>query len=229
MFIPFRDENPSLTTPYVTRTLIAVNVIAFLLELTFGEREAVVELGAIPWEIAHFQNLRGSEAVPPYITLITSMFLHGGWLHLLSNMLYLWIFGDNIEDRMGHGRFLLFYLLAGVVAALSHIGFNTRSVSTFVPMVGASGAIAGVLGAYLRLFPRARVRTLIWWFIFVRVIALPASFVLGFWIFLQVFYGLNSVSAGVAGGVAWLAHIGGFAVGMLLVRWFERKDQVEIV
>jgi hypothetical protein len=151
----------------------------------------------------------------PALTVLTSMFLHGGWLHLAGNMWYLWIFGDNVEDRLGHSRFLLFYLLAGIVAASLHCVFNPASQ---LPTVGASGAIAGVLGAYLVAFPHARVVTLVPLFPFFQVLALPAVLVLGLWILMQFFSGALSLGSGTGGGVAWWAHIGGFVFGLVVMR-----------
>ena len=154
------------------------------------------------------------------------MFLHAGWLHLVGNMLYLWIFGDNIEDRLGHFTFLIFYLLCGLGAGVVHTLLNYQTV---VPSIGASGAIAGVLGAYLVSYPRARVLTLVPIFVFVQFIEIPALLVLGFWFVMQFLYGAASLAATTpnSGGVAWWAHVGGFVVGMLLIGLFPRKDRVE--
>jgi membrane associated rhomboid family serine protease len=160
-----------------------------------------------------------SGAVPVVATLFTSMFLHGGFLHIAGNMLYLWIFGNNVEDSMGRMRFIVFYFLCGIVAAYAHALANTAST---VPMIGASGAISGVLGAYLLLYPRARVLTLIAFGLYIRTVEVPAMFVLGFWFVLQFLNAL--VSAGAGGGVAWYAHIGGFVAGILLIGLFKRRD-----
>ena len=159
------------------------------------------------------------------IPFITSMFLHGGWLHLFGNMLYLWIFGDNVEDRLGHFPFLIFYLLCGVGAGIVHTIFNA---SSFVPSIGASGAIAGVLGAYVVSYPFARVLTLVPIFVFFQVIEIPALIVLGFWFVMQLFSGtaaLATTTSASSGGVAWWAHVGGFVIGMVLVGLFPRKDR----
>lgn len=173
-------------------------------------------MGAIPYELTHFRSLPFFPRISPPLTLLTSMFLHGGLFHLLFNMLYLWIFGNNVEDYLGRLRYILFYLASGLGASLAHIIFNPNSQ---MPMIGASGAIAGVLGAYFILYPRANVLTFVFLFIFIRVIPIPASVVLGVWFLMQV------LNIGVGGGVAWFAHIGGFLVGLLLVRTYARRKQ----
>jgi len=179
----------------------------------------VMEYGLIAAEFSSGRDLPPRIAVPIWLTLFTSMFMHGGLLHVLGNMLYLWVFGDNVEDAMGPARFLVFYLLCGAVAGLSQLALDTRSA---VPLVGASGAIAGVLGAYLMLYPRSRILTVIPIFFFIRLISIPAVIVLGIWFLLQV---VNSAAAigSSGGGVAWFAHIGGFAAGMALVALFRRR------
>ena len=211
--IPLKDDNPRSKTPVVTIGLIVINILVFYFEIKFGVQAFVLRFGAIPMNILHGQ------ALP---TLFTSMFLHGGFLHVGGNMLYLWIFGDNVENIMGRGKFLAFYVLCGLIAALTHI---IMSGSSQVPMVGASGAIAGVLGAYVVRFPRAKVLVLIplFWFIIFRQI--PALFVLGFWFLLQLFSGfvVSGVQQSDSGGVAFWAHIGGFVAGMLLVHIFAKK------
>ena len=220
MLIPLKDENPLrwIGFPYVTVALIAACVLAFLWELSLGPAQdrIIYALGAIPAVVTGERVLPpGLALVPAELTLVTSMFLHGGWLHLGGNMLFLWIFGDNVEDAMGHVRFLVFYLICGVAAALAHVYFNPGSE---IPTVGASGAISGVLGAYVVLHPRVQVLTL-----FLRFfITLPAFVVLGLWFGLQ---GLSALmdTAGEAGGVAWWAHIGGFVVGAILVIPFRRR------
>ncbi len=213
--IPLRDDNPIQTVPVVTRTLVVLNVVAFLFELSLGPHlnEFVFGYGLVPMRFEY--ALGGALPWLPTIgTVFTSMFLHGGWIHLLGNLWYLWIFGDNVEDRLGHARVLLFYLEGGIVAAVVHVLFNLGSR---VPTVGASGAIAAVLGAYAVLYPRARVVTLIPIFFFFQIIALPAMLVLGLWFVMQVFTGTLSIGTGASGGVAWWAHIGGFAFGMLVM------------
>lgn len=216
--IPLRDDNPSRRFPIVTLLLIGANAAVFLYEVSLGPRFLegfVMTYGAIPASFGH----GGHVPFPfPWITLFTSMFLHGGIMHLVGNMLYLWIFGDNIEDAMGPARFLLFYLLCGVVATGVQIALRSEST---IPMVGASGAIAGVLGAYILLFPGARIQTLLFVFIFVRIVPMPALIVLGLWFLMQV---LSAPASGTAGaGVAFFAHIGGFLTGMLLVGLFVKR------
>ena len=211
--LPLSDHNPSRTTPFVNYLLIAVNVYAFFWELSLGpyiERD----LQIISFVPARFW----AAPLDPtnLISIFISMFLHGGWLHLGGNMLYLWIFGDNIEDRLGHFKYVIFYLLCGVAATMTHAVLEANSP---LPAIGASGAIAGVLGAYALLFPRARVTTLIPIFVFITVRDLPAWVVLGLWFVLQFFVGVASIGAApdATGGVAVFAHIGGFIAGMLLV------------
>jgi membrane associated rhomboid family serine protease len=216
--IPLRDENPSSTVPVVTRALIVVNVGVFLYEVSLGRGLSafIGDFGLIPLRL--LEALRGAEN-PLLVagTILTSTFLHGGWLHLIGNMWYLWIFGDNVEDRMGHVRYLLFYVAGGAASGVLHTMINPDSP---LPTVGASGAIAAVLGAYLVLFPRARVVTLVPLFIIVQLMSLPAVVVLGLWFVFQFFSGALSLAyaAGSAGGTAWWGHIGGFAFGMLLAR-----------
>jgi len=222
--IPIRDENPSGTVPVVTRALIAVNGALFVYELMLGPAvsEFFFRWGLVPLRVS-LAFAEGTESpVAPALTFLTSMFLHGGWAHLIGNMWYLWIFGDNLEDRMGHLRFLLFYLLGGLAAAGVQFVLHAESR---VPTVGASGAIAAVLGGYALLFPGARVFTLLPVFPFFQIVPLPAVLVLGLWFVLQFFSGALAIGAGVSGGVAWWAHIGGFAFGLLAVRLFVRRPR----
>ncbi len=213
--IPIRDENPALRKPYVTVALIAANVAVFLLQMLQPpevQQAFVYAWGAIPRDVALGWDLL--PAIPTaWLTLVTSMFLHGGLLHLGGNMLYLWIFGNNIEDRLGHTKFLIFYLVGGLAAALSHIFFDASST---MPMVGASGAISAVLGAYMLAYPRAHVVVLVWIVVFIRFIRVPAILVLGVWFFMQ-FSGFAGDMNRTGGGVAWLAHIGGFIAGVVMV------------
>ncbi len=220
--IPLHDDNPTTLRPVVTVGIIAAATAVFLWQITLPEDEQlriVYALGLVP------AVLFGDSALPPGVamvpaeaTVLTSMFLHGGLLHLAGNMLYLWIFGNNVEDALGHGRFILFYLLCGVAAAFAQIASDPGSE---VPMIGASGAIGGVLGAYLLLFPHARVMVLIPFGIFSRILYVPALFVLGLWFVLQFVQGiLAPASAG--GGVAFWAHIGGFAAGAMLILVMRR-------
>jgi membrane associated rhomboid family serine protease len=209
--IPLKDDNPTASVPYVTFGLIAVNlfVYTYLLFLgRYGSERLVLEYAAVP---ARMFGLTGEPVTAGILTSISSMFLHGGLLHVGGNMLYLWIFGDNVEDVFGHVAFLLFYLACGLAGAYAH---GLANMSSTVPMVGASGAVAGVLGAYVLMFPRARVWTFFFFFFFWQVIRVPAVIIIGLWILLQVANGL--ADGGTAeGGVAWFAHIGGFSTGAL--------------
>lgn len=213
--IPISDVIPSRTTPVVTIGLILANAIAFLLQQFLNDLEVRLLLtmyGLVPAEFT----------LP---AVITSMFLHAGWLHFLGNMLYLWIFGDNVEDRVGHGRFLLFYVLCGAAAA---VGQTLANPGSTVPMVGASGAIAGVMGAYFFLFPHSRVLTFVAVFIFyIDLIEIPAVFFLGFWFVLQLLSGVGSLGAS-SGGVAFWAHAGGFLAGVALIAVMRRPERERI-
>jgi len=214
--IPLRDVIPSRTTPYITVTIIAINAMAWFFEIALP-REALPEFlqvyGMVP---ANFH-------VP---TLVTSMFLHGSWSHVIGNMWYLWIFGDNVEDRVGHGRFIVFYLLCGIAAALGQVVVDPQST---LPTIGASGAIAGVMGAYFILYPQSRVLTLVIW-IFIQVVEIPAIVLLGVWFLMQlVSAGEIAATAGThgSGGVAFAAHVAGFIVGMGGVFLFKKRERVE--
>ena len=221
--IPLRDDNPARTVPVVTRTIIVVNVAAFLVELSRGSelRSFVYAWGLVPARLS--AAFTGLEPMPvAFTTVLTSMFLHGGWFHVLGNMWYLWIFGDNIEDRLGSVRFVVFYLLSGLFSALVHVLIHPWST---LPTVGASGAIAGVLGAYALAYPRARVITLVPVFFFFQVVALPALLVLGMWFVFQLFSGTFSLGTGATSGVAWWAHIAGFAFGFLVMGLFGRAPR----
>lgn len=197
--------------------LIIINLAVFGYELSLGRYldHYIFSYGVIPAQLV----VEGFTA-EQMARLTTAMFLHGGWFHVLSNMLYLWIFGDNVEDRMGHFKYLIFYLLTGYVATLAHVLYSPLSES---PLIGASGAIAGVLGAYLILFPRAKVLTLIFIFIFIQIVPIPAVVFLGIWFVLQILSGTASLSDQAAQSVAFWAHIGGFVAGMLLVKLFARR------
>jgi membrane associated rhomboid family serine protease len=214
---PVGDDQVAGGPPKViTVALVALNVLAFLLELGQGSEGALQSFiqawGVVPREYTTGHDIAPTIPLPFWTTLLTSMFLHGGWMHLGGNMLYLWIFGDNLEKVMGHARFLIFYLVCGIAAAITHIVFSGGSA---VPTVGASGAISGILGGYLILFPKNRVRVL------TRggIMSVPALVVLGFWIVIQLISGFGSVATTAeTGGVAYLAHVGGFFAGMLLVK-----------
>lgn len=232
---PYRDENPTELTPFVTVGLIAANVAVWVFVQGMGTdlgafQNSVCSFGLIPAEVtgqaASFPARYPSELRCPlgglrWFAAITSMFMHGGWFHLLANMMFLWVFGNNVEDSMGHVRFVAFYLLAGLGGAAAHVFLNPDSG---VPTVGASGAISGALGAYLVLYPRVTVYVLFppFW-----VLRLPAYLVLGYWIALQLLMGVADLGGGFGTGVAVWAHIGGFAVGLLTVRLFEREPLVQ--
>jgi len=220
--IPLRDANPSKTLPFVTIILIIVNVVIFLFELSLGTKlnEFLDDFALIPANYFYLGDQGIFASIGRFYPFITSQFLHGGWLHIIGNMWFLWIFGDNIEDHFGHTRFLFFYLLSGVVAGLAHVYTNQASLD---PTVGASGAIAGVMGAYTILYPRAKVLT---FFFFIRFIKLPAFIFMGVWIVIQFLSGAVSHLAGTSSsGVAWWAHIGGFVIGVVLVLLIPRKNK----
>ena len=232
MFLPLKDHNPTTLRPFVTIGLIALNCFVFLIELGHGPSLPyfLARWGAVPYAFTHFggvvtvgNNLPATPAAAPFwITGITSMFLHGGWAHLLFNMLFLWIFGNNVEDFLGHLRYLVFYIVTGLVGLYTHVLLHPSST---IPVVGASGAISGVLGAYIVLYPRARVTTLLFLLFFVTFIEVPAVVLLGFWIILQLFSGLGSLGHSGSGTAHW-AHIGGFAAGYLTLRFWLAKDLV---
>jgi rhomboid family protein len=209
---PISDVIPSRTPPVVTVAIIVVNALIFLYQLTLPEPGLQLFVGAYAVVPAHFHPA----------TLITSQFLHGGVLHVGGNMLYLWIFGDNVEDRLGHARFLIFYLFAGIAAALLQIFFNPFST---IPMIGASGAIAGVMGAYFVLYPQSRVLTVVFLLIIFDVVEIPAIFFLGIWFVMQLLNGVGSIGVSMGGGTAFWAHVGGFVVGVLAGVGLRRRDR----
>ena len=225
MFIPLRDENRSQTTPHITRILILVNIIVFipLLYYTFFPEDTTVHLFVqslynnftmVPADILQAENLH---------TLFTSMFLHADIFHIGGNMLFLYIFGDNVEDAFGHFRYLLFYLICGLAADFAHILSLTTPMERIIPTLGASGAISGVMGAYVMMYPRARIRTLILAY-FIAVVSVPAVFFLGFWFLLQLLYTWLDIG----GGVAYWAHIGGFVAGMVLALIIRRRKRKQL-
>jgi membrane associated rhomboid family serine protease len=217
--IPLKDDNPRVMFPIFNYVLIFSNVAVYIYQFLMPAEIAqdfILTYGAIPSKIVQGANLYG---------LFTAMFLHGGLLHLLGNMLYLWIFGDNVEGVMGHSRYLVFYLLCGLAATVSHIAIEPDST---LPMIGASGAVSGVLGAYALKFPRARVLIAVPIFICLTTFRVPALIVLGLWFFTQVTNGLAGLGLDVGGGVAWFAHIGGFVAGLLLVNFFQRRQSVQV-
>jgi len=235
---PYKDENPHFHPPILTYVLVGLNVAVWVLVQGLGSEPAlsrsVCQLGLIPGELlgrvpegtqiplSRYTSCVISTASP--VTVVTSMFLHGGWFHLLGNMLFLWVFGDNVEDSMGHARFGAFYLLAGLAAAGLQLVLNPGSP---VPMVGASGAISGVMGAYIVLYPRVRIRVLVFLGIFITTIVVPAYLMLGYWFVLQLLGGLPTLGGeGGGGGVAFWAHIGGFVAGALLIPIFKDPARV---
>jgi membrane associated rhomboid family serine protease len=212
--IPLRDVIPSRTVPYITITIIVLNALVWFFELSLAPEDLEVFLkvyGVVPAAFAP-------------ASLITSMFLHGSWSHVIGNMWFLWIFGDNIEDRVGHGRYIVFYLLCGIIAALAQVAVNPNS---HISTIGASGAIAGVMGAYFVLYPQSKVLTLLVW-VFIQVVEMPAVIVLGFWFVTQLFSGVGAIasntSATQGGGVAFMAHVAGFATGALGIFVFRKKQ-----
>lgn len=225
MLIPLRDENPTRSWPFVTIALIVINVLVFIYEFTLGSAQQATFFASFalyPSQIVTGVPLTSVALQPLFLTVITSMFLHGGLLHIAGNMLYLWIFGNNVEDLLGHVKFVLFYLATGVVAAGAHI---LSDPSSKIPTIGASGAIAGVLGAYIILFPYARVLTAVPIFFYIGLIRLPALALIGFWFVLQLFSGVASLSTQTAqaSGVAWFAHIGGFVAGAILILFLPKR------
>jgi len=222
--IPLRDDNPAHITPLITVSFIVLCTLVYLYQASLPPQPGelfVYRFGAIPATVFGHAALPSEiHGASPFIALITSMFLHGGWMHLIGNMLYLWIFGNNIEDVMGHIRFIMFYVACGILAVFSHA---VTDPSSTVPMVGASGAISGVLGAYLLLFPHAQVLVLIPLGIYTRMMYVPAALVLGLWFVMQVLSGGMSVGRA-GGGVAFFAHVGGFLAGMALIGLFKRPE-----
>ena len=228
MFLPLKDINPTQHRPVATYTLIAANVAVFIYQLVLGSRLGtmfVASYGATPHEITHMTDLVGEVTsggrlihypgpYPIFLTLFTSMFIHSGFAHLGGNMLFLWIFGNNIEDILGPLKFIVFYLASGLAAHALHIASDPGSM---IPTIGASGAISGLLGAYLIAFPRARVLTLVFLGFFVRMVVLPAFVIIIYWFIIQFIFGLASLGGTGEGGVAWFAHIGGFLAGIALI------------
>lgn len=223
MFFPLKDENPTTRPPIVTIALMVICVLVFFLEVSSGQQgmqQIIYQFGLIPSVLLGLNELPPNlDVIPAGATLITSMFLHGGWMHLIGNMWFLWIFGDNIEDELGHGRFLLFYLLSGLGAAALQIIIGPNSD---IPMVGASGAISGVLGAYMLLYPRAKILTLVFLGFFITMMRITAIWFLGIWFGMQLLFGLAS-AGGTGGGIAWWAHIGGFLAGVGLLYVLRQK------
>jgi membrane associated rhomboid family serine protease len=224
MFFPLRDTIPSRSLPFVTISLIAVNTVVFIFELTMGQRALsgfVARNGLVPSHITYLLDNRPAFSATGFLPFFYSLFLHGGWFHLIGNMWFLWIFGDNVEDRLGHLKYLVFYLVCGLLGNVGHYLANPTSA---MPAIGASGAIAGVLGAYVVSYPRARVLVLLFLFFFVQIVELPALLVLGLWFLLQFVNGTASlVASAETGGVAWWAHVGGFIGGIAIFYLFRPK------
>lgn len=229
--LPIRDDNPQINIPYVTYGLIAINVFAWFLLQGYGMgpqlNASVCEYGLIPGEIfggvGDGPNICQSFPSSGWFGLLSAMFMHGGWMHLIGNMWFLWVFGDNVEDAMGSTNFLLFYLLTGFAAAAAQI---MADPSSDIPMVGASGAIGGVMGAYIMLYPKVKVHMLFIFVVFFKTFRIPAVAMLGYWIVIQLIGGFNSIGAK-GGGVAFWAHIGGFVAGMVLVYLFKNDELLE--
>jgi len=218
---PYKDDNPTKSFPSVTIGIIVLNIVVFILQvLSSGDGQRIVfAYGAIPHNIV---SLESTQPIHPFLTIFTSMFMHGGLFHIFGNMLYLWIFGNNIEDRLGHFRFIIFYFFCGIIAAFSH---TLAAADSNVPMIGASGAVSGVLGAYLLLFPYARVHTVIFLGFFVQTVQIPALIVIGFWAIIQIVNGLITQGLLNQGGVAWFAHVGGFIAGLVTIKlWLPRRS-----
>jgi len=230
MFFPIRDTVPSRSLPLVTILLIAVNTVIFILEVAMGSRALsgfVARNGLVPSHVTYVLEHGQAVSVSAFLPFFYSMFLHGGWLHLIGNMWFLWIFGDNVEDRLGHFKYLVFYLLCGLLGNAGHYVFNPASS---MPTIGASGAIAGVLGAYAVSYPRARILVLLFLFFFVQFVELPALLVLGLWFLLQFVNGAASLVASTeTGGVAWWAHIGGFVGGIVIFYLFRPRPKYRYV
>ncbi|MCA9735874.1 MAG: rhomboid family intramembrane serine protease [Deferribacteres bacterium] len=215
--IPFRDDNPRLEFPFITTILLAANISVHVFRWFMPETDStniILAFGAIPDRILAGEGI---------FTLFTSMYLHGDIVHLIGNMLYLWVFGDNVENIMGPIKFIIFYHLCGLGATMMHVFIEPAS---HIPMIGASGAISGVLGAYLLQFPRARVSVVVPVLIFLHTMRIPAFFVLGIWFVFQILSGLGALENGARDGIAWFAHIGGFVIGMLLLRFFQDPKRV---
>lgn len=227
--IPLKDRNPTSTTPMINLMIIAANVLVFLYQFSLGPEHGerfVLANALIPAKLVHLFGAPGVPLGAAVAPMFTHMFLHGGFLHILGNMWFLWIFGDNVEDRLGHFSYLAFYVLCGLCAATTQLVLNLDSR---IPMLGASGAISGVLGAYIVLYPRARVLTLVPLLFFFFTVDLPAVLILGYWFVLQFLSGLESLGmrAATQGGTAWWAHIGGFVMGVVIVRlWPQRQQRV---
>ena len=229
MFFPLKDENPTTRFPYITILFIGLNILVFFYQVFSPEglQYHIYKMGAIPYELTHFKSIQyfprlSSEYIPrlfPPLTLLTSIFIHGSLFHLVGNIWFLWIFGNNIEDYLGPVRFILFYFISGLGASFTHVIFNVNSP---YPMIGASGAIAGILGAYIILYPGARILSLVFLFFFIRILPIPAVVFLGIWFLAQI------LNIGVGGGVAWFAHIGGFLIGVAMIKIYSQRRRAKV-
>lgn len=219
--IPLKDNISSRTLPIINFLLIFTNISFFIYELSLQNKvnNLIYTYGLIPYRITHFSFSSGLTLKDIFLPFISSLFLHGGWVHLIGNMLYLWVFGDNIEDKLGHLKYLVFYLLCGIIASLCHIFFTPNSS---IVCIGASGAIAGVLGAYFINFPKAKILTLVPLWFFLRIVEIPSFIVLSVWFFIQCLNGTARITS-FTSGIAWWAHIGGFIAGVILSQFFKRK------
>jgi membrane associated rhomboid family serine protease len=221
--LPLKDDNPTRQLPIITILLIISNCLIHIYQMTLplqAGRLFVYQFGLIPVELIHLSDMTPDVPFPVLLSPFSSMFLHGDIWHLGGNMLYLWIFGNNVEEHLGHFKFLGFYLLSGIAAVVLFVLFDPNGE---IPLVGASGAIAGILGAYMVLYPRARVLTFVWILFIIRILWLPAVFILGYWFVIQLFMAMASVGMQQGGGVAWFAHVGGFAFGWLVMRMRRKK------
>lgn len=238
MLLPVKDYNPTRSTAYITILLIIINVGVFLYQGVLSQKPFeinIAESAMVPYEVTHFQNVNlpvgvdrwgrtfgVKRDISPFFSILTSIFMHGSIMHLIGNMLFLWIFGNNIEDHLGKVKFIFFYLAAGFGASLIHVLFNFNSL---VPVIGASGAVSGVMGAYLVLYPHAQIRTLVFIFIIITFVDIPAFIFLILWFVFQFFY------AGSGSGIAWMAHVGGFIIGLILIKLMgkKRRPVIEIL
>ena len=224
IFFPVFDDNPTKKKPLICWFIIFLCFIIFLFQESLNyheQRKLILSYGMIPSVLLGYNELSFNLVkIPAILTILTSMFMHGGWMHLIGNIGYLYIFGDNIEDCMGRLRFIIFYLICGLIAALSQCSIDINSST---PMIGASGAISGILGGYLILYPKAKVKVFFWFIIFVKTFNIPALYVLGAWILIQFF----SFDASASNGVAYAAHIGGFIAGIVLIKFFKKNNNLK--
>ncbi len=218
---PLRDNIPSRSICIITILLIILNLYIYYQEILLSDAlltKIIKRYGLIPARLTAI-TAQGSLDFSPYVTLISNLFLHGGWMHVLGNMWYMWVFADNVEDWLGHFRFIIFYLACGVIANITHIVLDPSST---IPTIGASGAVSGILGAYLVLYPKAKVKTLVPIFVFLSIFEIPAVIFLGLWFIFQLFSGTAALHSS-GSNIAWWAHIGGFIGGMILIRFFRRR------